>query len=90
MDLTWWIAVIGVPLVGVIFFCIGAAWRHADQVKLEASRGDERLHSRIDQLVAVFGTYQTDAAKYFAVRDETNQNLRRIEEKIDRLVERKS
>ncbi len=89
MDLAWWIAVIGVPLVGGIFICIGTVARRIERVKEGAALGDQRLHERLDKLVEAFGAYQTDAAGRFATREEINGRLQRIEEKIDRLFEKR-
>jgi hypothetical protein len=82
MDLAWWIAVIGVPLVGVIFAIDGV-------IHSKASTSASVLHQRIDALQKEFADYKVNSALLFAqvalvreVKDDLVKVLDRIEERL--------
>lgn len=88
MDLAWWIAVVGVPLVGAIFGVDFYIHRNA-----QAERG--RLALQLEQAKKDFFEYRVNSAQLFAtvaalgeVRRELVSSLNRIEDKLDRIVER--
>lgn len=82
MDLAWWIAVIGVPLVGVIF--AADAWIHS-----KAMDSARLCHQRIDTLQKDFSDYKVNSAMLFAqvalvreVKDDLAKILDRIEQRL--------
>ena len=82
MDLAWWIAVIGVPLVGVIFGVDGI-------IHSKAANSSSGLHQRIDALQKEFSDYKVNSALLFAqvalvreVKDDLVKVLDRIEERL--------
>lgn len=82
MDLAWWIAVIGVPLVGVIFAIDGV-------IHSKASTSASTLHQRIDALQKDFADYKVNSAMLFAqvalvreVKEDLAKILDRIEQRL--------
>jgi predicted TIM-barrel enzyme len=82
MDLAWWIAVVGVPLVGAIFTVDGII--HA---KAAANAG--RCHARIDNVSKELADYKVTAAMLFAqvalvreVKDDLIKVLDRIDQRL--------
>lgn len=112
MDLAWWIAVIGVPLVGAIFavdFYIHRtaatererAIAHKDEqireIRTEKDSQIAVLHARVDNVTKEFSDYKVNSAMLYStvgavseIKREINGSLGRIEDKIDRLVERRA
>jgi hypothetical protein len=99
MDLGWWIATIGVPLVGALFALDFFIHRNA-QAELEKNIcGKDKeiadLHTRINAAAKEFYEYKVTASMLFAtnpamseVKRELMSSLSRIEDKLDRIVER--
>ena len=94
-DLYWWIAVIGVPLVGAIFAV--DYYIHRNQQE-ECDKKDSEitaLHDRINAVTAAFNDYRVNSAQLFAtvtamgeMKREMVSALTRIEDKLDRIGER--
>lgn len=92
MDLAWWIAVIGVPLVGAIFAV--DYYIHRNQ-QLQCDKKDAEiaaLHERINAVTAAFNDYRVNSAQLFAtvtamgeMKREMVSALTRIEDKLDRI-----
>lgn len=88
IDLAWWIAVIGVPLVGAIFGVDFYIHRNADTER-------ERLAAELANVKAAFNDYRVNAASLYAttvavgeMRRELVAVVTRIEDKLDRIAER--
>jgi predicted TIM-barrel enzyme len=82
MDLAWWIAVIGVPLVGVIFAVDGI-------IHAKATESARLCHQRIDAMQKEFADYKVNSAMLFAqvalvreVKDDLVKVLDRIEGRL--------
>ena len=82
MDLAWWIAVIGVPLVGMIFAIDGV-------IHSKSSESSKLCHQRIDALQKELADYKVNSAMLFAqvalvreVKDDLVKVLDRIEERL--------
>jgi hypothetical protein len=82
MDLQWWIATIGVPLVGMLFWM-----RFRDR---------ETYDKAIQSLTTDLANYKLNVATSFAsiayLKDIENRimsQLQKIDEKVDRLSERR-
>lgn len=87
MDLSWWIAVIAVPLVSALVY--GDITIHK-----AATVECDNLHKRITMLAAQFADYREKAAEKFCtletmrhVETRLGDALTRIEDKVDRLSE---
>lgn len=88
MDLAWWIAVIGVPLIGAVFAVDFYIHRNAQSER-------EKLSAQLEQTKADFFRYQISSAQLYAtmatvdgVKRELVNQLSRIEDKLDRIGER--
>jgi hypothetical protein len=99
MDLAWWIGVIGVPLVSALFAADFYIHRNAqterDRAVAEKNREIAELHNRISAVNKEFYDYKVGSAQLFAtvaavgeVKRELMNSLGRIEDKLDRIVER--
>ncbi len=82
MDLAWWIAVIGVPLIGVIFTVDGI-------IHAKASESARLCHVRIDSLQKELADYKVNSAMLFAqvalvreVKEDLVKVLDRIEQRL--------
>lgn len=87
MDLGWWIAVIGVPLIGCIFAVDGI-------IHGKAAAAAATCHSRIDSLQKELADYKVNSAMLFAqvalvreVKDDLVKVLERIEDRIGAIEE---
>jgi hypothetical protein len=84
-NLGWWIAVIGVPLVGSIFATIAVVYNAGAQ-------GRKELHGRLDKISADFYQYKEQAALLFstvALTREVKTDLKEtIKAGFDTLAER--
>jgi hypothetical protein len=99
MDLQWWIAVIGVPLVGALFaldFYIHRTAQNELERKIEAKDAEiGALHNRVNSVSKELYDYKVTAAMMFStstavgeVKRELMNALSRIEDKLDRIGER--
>lgn len=95
MDLAWWIAVIGVPLVAAIFGIDFYIHKDANAQNEKKDAEIEALHTRINASNRELYDYKVSSAQLFATSAAMSEMKRdmvaalgRIEDKLDRLAER--
>jgi hypothetical protein len=95
MDLAWWIAVIGVPLVGAIFGVDLYIHKCAQTLNDQKDKEIQELHARIEAARGELYEYKINSAQQFAtvstmgeLRREMVSALNRIEDKLDKIGER--
>jgi hypothetical protein len=82
MDLQWWIATIGIPLVGALFWL---RFRDRDET-------DKTIRALTTDLANYKLTVATSFASIAYLKDIENRimnQLQKIDEKVDRLTERR-
>lgn len=81
MDLAWWIAVIGVPLVGSIFAVDGI-------VHAKAAASASKCHDRIDAVAKELAEYKVQAAMLFSTVAMVGEMKKDLKEPLDRIEQR--